>query len=128
MATAALITSALAFASPLATTPGANDNIACWTEDARAKMLLASCASHPPSGEWSKAFHPYGVGKAFRYTGYRAEALTAIRDAYGQRALDAYHAHGDAAYPQFNAWCRSIGVTDAIDAAADNALAAKMEG
>lgn len=107
---------------------GANDNTACWTDDARAKMLLASCASHPPAGEWSTAFHPYGYCKAFRYTGYRAEALTAIRDAYGQCALDAYHAHGDAAYPQFNAWCRSIGVTDAIDAAAETALAAKMEG
>lgn len=128
MATAALITTALAFASPLATTPCANDNIACWAEDARAKMLLASCASQPPSGEWSKAFHAYGYGKAFRYTGYRAEALTAIRDAYGQRALDAYHAHGDAAYPQFEAWCRSISVSDAIDAAAADVLAVQMEG
>jgi hypothetical protein len=128
MATAALITSALAFASPLATAPGANDNIACWTEDARAKMLLASCASRPPIGEWSKAFNAYGNGKAFRYTGYRAEALTVIRDAYGQHALDAYHAHGGAAYPLFEAWCRSISVSDAIDAAAADVPAVKMEG
>ncbi|WP_203310306.1 hypothetical protein [Sphingomonas beigongshangi] len=128
MATAALITTALAIASPLATTFLANDNTACWTDDARAKMLLASCASHPPAGEWSKAFHAYGEGEAFRYTGYRAEALSAIRDAYGQRALDAYHAHGEAAYPQFDAWCRSISVNDAIDAAAADVYAVKMEG
>jgi len=52
----------------------------------------------------------------FVYGGYRAEALGAIRDETGNRLLAAYQEVGEAAYPAFNAWCRSPSVTDAIDA------------
>lgn len=130
MATAPLIIMDAVVASPAASAAAAhaNDNVGCWTDDARVQLLLASCAVRPPHGRWSRAYHDYGYGEAFRYAGYRVEALTAIRDDYGQRALDAYHAHGDVAYPQFDAWCRSISVTDAIDAAADAALQQKTEG
>ena len=115
-------------AAPIALPAPTNDNLPCWTADPRAKRLLASCAASMPQGEWKRAYHAYGYGKAFRYVGYRAEALDAIRTAFGQQVLDAYHSHGDAAYPLFSAWCRSISVTDAIDAAAETALAAQMEG
>lgn len=115
-------------AAPVALPLATNDNLPCWTADPRAKLLLASCAASMPHGEWKRAYHAYGYGEGFRYIGYRAEALDAIRAAFGQQVLDAYHAHGEAAYPLFNAWCRSISVTDAIDAATEAALSAKMEG
>jgi hypothetical protein len=105
-----------------------NDNIRSWTEDRRAKLLLASCAASMPQGEWKRERFGWGGGQWFEYVGYRAEALTAIRDEHGQRALDLYHAEGDPAYAVFALHCQSSSVTDAIDAAAEAALAAQMEG
>jgi len=93
-----------------------NDNLTDWTRDPRARLLLASCAANPPRGDFRtfvNAFEPVDV---FVYGGYRAEALSAIRDETGNRLLAAYQDVGEAAYPAFNAWCRSPSVTDAIDA------------
>lgn len=95
-----MATRALSIIVPDAATPAplfamptpTNDNLRSWTEDRRAKLLLASCAASMPYGEWHRAYHAYGYGEGFRYIGYRAEALTAIRDEHGQRALDLYHA------------------------------------
>lgn len=130
MATAPLIITDPIVASPavFAATAHANDNLHSWTEDRRAKLLLASCAASMPHGEWHRAYHAYGYGEGFRYIGYRVDALTAIRDEHGQRALDLYHAEGDPAYAVFALHCQSASVTDAIDAACEAALAAKMEG
>ncbi|WP_230629348.1 hypothetical protein [Sphingomonas sp. Leaf37] len=131
-----MATRALSIIVPDAATPAplfvlptpTNDNLRSWTDDRRAKLLLASCASSMPLGEWNRAYHAYGYGEGFRYIGYRVDALTAIRDEHGQRALDLYHAEGDPAYAVFAMHCQSASVTDAIDAAAEAALAAKMEG
>lgn len=131
-----MATQALSIIAHDATTPAApvalpvptNDNLASWTADPRAKLLLASCAASMPHGEWNRAYHAYGYGEGFRYIGYRVEALEAIRNEHGQRALDLYHAEGDPAYAVFALHCRSSSVTDAIDAAAEAALAAQMEG
>jgi hypothetical protein len=100
-----------------AATP-ANDNTPSrWIDDSRAKMLLASCVTNPPHGEWKRDQYARSNDQWFAYTGYRAEALDAIRMAHGQRVLLAYHAIGDAAYPAFKAWCGEPDVTTAIDAA-----------
>lgn len=120
---------------PNATTPSAtlapvNDNtaITCWTQDPRARLLLASCAANPPAGEWKRSRFALTTDEWFEYVGYRAEALTALRDDFGHRALMAYHVIGEAAYPAFNAYCRSTNVTDAIDAALNATLDLVREG
>ncbi|MBI0477498.1 hypothetical protein D9601_19365 [Sphingomonas sp. MA1305] len=131
-----MATRALSIIAHDATTPAAsialprpiNDNLASWTADPRAKLLLASCAAHPPHGEWKRERFGFSGREWFEYVGYRAEALDAIRNEHGQRALDLYHAEGDPAYAVFALHCQSSSVTDAIDAAAEAALAAKMEG
>ena len=131
MATCALsiiVPDAATPAAPIARPVPTNDNLRSWTDDRRAKLLLASCAELMPHGEWHRAYHSYGYGEGFRYIGYRVDALTAIRDEHGQRALDLYHTEGDPAYAVFALHCQSASVTDAIDAAAEAALAAKMGG
>ena len=115
-------------AAPIALPAPTNDNFPCWSADPRAARLLASCAADMPKGEWRKERFGWGGGQWFEYVGYRVEALDQIRMQHGQRVLDAYHAEGAEAYPAFNAWCHAPNVTDAIDAAAQAALAAKMEG
>jgi hypothetical protein len=129
MATAPLIIMDPVVASPAAFSAAshANDNTICWTQDPRAKLLLASCAADMPHGEWKRERFGWGGGQWFEYVGYRAEALERIREEHGQRVLDAYHAHGDPAYPLFQAWCVSPKVVDAIDAAAEAVLSLKME-
>jgi len=130
MATAPLIIMDPVVASPAMITAAAhaNDNVSCWIDDARAKLLLASCAADMPKGEWKKERFGWGGGQWFEYVGYRVEALEQIRMEHGQRVLDAYHAQGAEAYPAFNAWCHAPSATAAIDAAADVALHQKMEG
>ena len=130
MATAPLIIMDPVVASPAMITAAAyaNDNVSCWTDETRAKLLLASCAKDMPKGEWKKERFGWGGGQWFEYVGYRAAALEQIRMQHGQRVLDAYHAEGAEAYPAFNAWCHAPNVTDAIDAAAQSALVVKMEG
>lgn len=105
-----------------------NTSIACWTQDPRAKMLLASCVANPPAGEWKRTRYVLTTDTWFEFVGYRAEALNALRDDYGHRALMAYHARGEDAYPTFAAWCRAPKVTDAIDAALNASLDAVREG
>lgn len=87
-----------------------------WTDDPRAKRLLASCVAMPPKGEWKRTRFIISDSDWFEYVGYRAEALGAIRDEYGSRALAAYHRFGDEAYEPFAAWCLAPSVTEAIDA------------
>lgn len=99
-----------------AAAPATNDNLTDWTCDPRARMLLASCATTPPTGAFRTLANAYEPVEVFTYTGYRAEALAAIRDEVGAHLLSAYQELGDAAYPAFNAWCRSPSVMDAIDA------------
>lgn len=115
-------------AAPIACPTPTNDNFACWTADPRAVRLLASCTADMPKGEWRKERFGWGGGSWFEYVGYRVDALDQIRMQHGQRVLDAYHAEGAEAYPAFNAWCHAPNVTNAIDSAAQAALAAKMEG
>lgn len=93
----------------------ANDNTPSrWTNDPRVRMLLASCVANPPRGEWKRSVYAMTTDEWFAYTGYRAEALDAIRMAHGQRVMQAYHAIGDAAYPAYAAWCSEPDVTAAI--------------
>lgn len=93
----------------------ANDNTsAAWVDDPRARMLLASCVANPPLSEWKRSVYTMTTDEWFEYTGYRAEALDAIRMAHGQRVLQAYHTIGDAAYPAYAAWCSEPDVTAAI--------------
>ncbi|HEX8382873.1 MAG TPA: hypothetical protein VF592_05795 [Sphingomonas sp.] len=117
MATAFATIEAAPTTSPSVTSDAANDNGGCWTTDPRTVRLLGSCAANPPKGEWIKERFGWSGAEWFAYTGYRAEALEAIRSEYGERAHRAYMAHGEPAYDQFNAWCRSPSVRDAIDAA-----------
>lgn len=88
-----------------------------WTDDPRAKRLLASCVALPPSGEWKRTRFIISEDDWFEYVGYRAEALGAIRDEYGRRTLAAYHRFGDEAYEPFEEWCLAPNVAEAIDAA-----------
>lgn len=115
-------------AAPLALPTPTNDNHQCWTQDRRAKLLLASCAERSPAGQWHNERTGWGGGQWFAYVGYRAEALQAIRDEHGARVHAAYMTYGDEAYPAFDAWCRPPSVTDAIEAAGADALAMLMEG
>ncbi|MCW6529734.1 hypothetical protein NED98_05700 [Sphingomonas sp. MMSM20] len=88
-----------------------------WTDDPRAKRLLASCVALPPKGEWRRTRYIISDDDWFEFVGYRAEALGAIRDEYGRQTLAAYHRFGDEAYEPFEAWCLAPNVTEAINAA-----------
>lgn len=89
-----------------------------WTSDPRALRLLASCAQRPPVGGYQHggafALHRE-MDCQFVYSGYRAEALAAIRSEHGDRILNACHGTGD--YTPFEAFCAEPSVTAAIDAA-----------
>lgn len=76
-----------------------------WTDDPRARRLLASCVALPPNGEWKRTRFIISDDDWFEYVGYRAEALGAIRDEYGRRTLAVYHRFGNEAYEPFEAWC-----------------------
>jgi hypothetical protein len=97
--------------APACTTP------TIWTQDPRALKLLASCAKNPPKGDYVHggfALHRE-QDCSYRYTGYRAEALAAIRQEYGTRAL--HHAWATDDYAAHEAWCEQPTVTAAIDTA-----------
>lgn len=95
----------------------ANDTTACWTSDPRVKLLLASCAAYPPVCTEHRQTYGFSGDRWWAYTCYRVEALTAIRDEIGGRALAFYEQHGEAGYEPFRQWCRQPDVTAAIDAA-----------
>jgi hypothetical protein len=96
--------------------PVANDNALCWTADPRAKMLLASCAAIPPVNRECRQRYGNAVDKWDAYTGYRVEALEAIRMEIGDKLLQAYHQHGEAAYAPFLQWCEQPNASDAVAA------------
>ncbi len=93
----------------------ANDTAPCWTSDRRARAILATVAAHPPHGEWHRPRFGNTVDEYWTYVGYRFDCLTAIRDAYGQKALEHYHATGN--FAVFGAYCDAPNVNDAIEAA-----------
>jgi hypothetical protein len=107
-----------------------NDNgvVRCWTDDPRAKLLLASCAERPPFGEWKRQTFGFSTDRWFEYVGYRVEALAAIHMKHGERVHADYMARGEAAYSAFAAWCRSPSVTDAINLVLSATLDAVREG
>ncbi len=90
---------------------------AVWTQDPRALKLLASCAKNLPKGGYVHggfALHRE-QDCSYRYTGYRADALAAIREEYGTAALKQAQDSDD--YAAFEAWTSQPSVTAAIDAA-----------
>jgi hypothetical protein len=90
---------------------------AVWTQDPRALKLLASCAKNLPKGGYVHggfALHRE-QDCSYRYTGYRADALAAIREEYGSAALKQAQDSDD--YAAFEAWTSQPSVTGAIDAA-----------
>ncbi len=119
-----MATQALSTAAPFADTPHlalaaapANDTAAPWTADPRAVRLLASCVALPPVYAEQTARYGNVVDNWNAHVGYRAEALEAIRMEMGDRLLQAYHQHGDAAYPAFRHWAEQPNATGAITAA-----------
>ncbi len=119
-----MATQALSIAAPFAATPHlalatspANDAAAPWTADPRAVKLLASCVALPPVYAEQHARYGNVVDNWNAHVGYRVEALEAIRMEAGDRLLQAYHQHGDAAYPAFRQWAEQPNATDAITAA-----------
>lgn len=87
-----------------------------WTQDPRALRILESCAKSPPRGDYVRT--PFALHRemdcVFQYTGYRAEALGAIRNEYLRRAMEASHAGDDSLWEAF---VTQPTVTAAIDAA-----------
>jgi hypothetical protein len=88
----------------------------CWTADPRAVRLLASCAALPPVILEHRARYGNAVDRWTAYTGYRVEALEAIRVEVGGRLLQAYHQHGEEAYEPFRQWCEQPNASDAVAA------------
>ena len=124
MATAALsictpaaATPCLAIAAPAPTPANDTSAPAIWTADPRAVRLLASCVALQPKGTFHRSRYGNAADEWFAYDGYRAEALEAIRMEHGDRLLQAYHQHGDAAYPAFRQWAEQPNATGAITAA-----------
>lgn len=85
-----------------------------WTRDPRALKLLASCAKNPPAGDYVHTRYVASSDCHYSYTGYRAEALAAIRDEYARTAMQAAQADDADAWATFQ---RQPTVTAAIDAA-----------
>jgi hypothetical protein len=85
-----------------------------WTRDPRALKLLASCAKNPPAGDYVHTRYVTSSDCHYSYTGYRAEALGAIRNEYARTAMQAAQAGDADAWPAFQ---RQPTVTAAIDAA-----------
>jgi hypothetical protein len=85
-----------------------------WTRDPRALKLLASCAKNPPAGDYVHTRYVTSQDCHYSYTGYRAEALDAIRDEYARTAMQAAQAGDADAWSSFQ---RQPTVTAAIDAA-----------
>jgi len=113
-----------AFGGEQAPTRSVNDNPRPWTGDPRAAKLLASCVAQPPIYAEHRSRYGNSVDRWNAHTGYRVEALEAIRMEIGDRLLQAYHQHGEAAYAPFRQWCEQPNATDAITAAlASNAEA-----
>lgn len=77
---------------------------AVWTQDPRALKLLASCAKNPPKGGYVHGGFVLHREQdcSYRYTGYRADALAAIREEYGAAALKQAQDSDD--YAAFEAW------------------------
>ncbi len=96
------------------TTATPNATAAVWTQDARALKLLASCAKNPPAGAYVHTRYVTSQDCHYSYTGYRAEALDAIRNEYARTAMQAAQAGDADAWPAFE---RQPSVTAAIDAA-----------
>lgn len=89
----------------------------CWTTDPRAAKLLASCAALPPVILEHRSRFGNAVDRWTAFAGYRVEALDAIRMEVGDRLLQAYMQHGDAAYEPFRQWCDQPTASDAVAAA-----------
>jgi hypothetical protein len=97
-----------------ATTAG--NSSACWTADPRAVKLLGSCAALPPVILEHRSRFGNAVDKWTAFTGYRVEALEAIRMEVGDRLLQAYHQQGPDAYEPFRDWCEQPNASDAVAA------------
>lgn len=89
---------------------------AVWTQDPRALKLLTSCAKNPPKGAYVHGGFSLHREQdcSYRYTGYRADALAAIREEYGSAALKQAQDSDD--YTPFETWTSQPSVTAAIDA------------
>ncbi len=98
------------------TTCAANDTASSWTADRRAARLLASCAALPPIYAEHRARYGNTVDRWNAHTGYRVEALEAIRMEIGERLMLAYHQHGPDAYEPFRQWCEQPNASDAVAA------------
>lgn len=101
----------------VALTVPANDNLRPWTADPRAVRLLASCVALPPVYAEHRSRYGNAVDRWNAHVGYRVEALEAIRMEIGDRLMQTYHQHGDAAYEPFRLWCEQPNASDAIAAA-----------
>ena len=96
------------------TSATSNATAAVWTRDPRALKLLASCTKNPPAGDYVHTRYVTSSDCHYSYTGYRAEALGAIRNEYGRTAMQAAQAGDSDAWAAFQ---RQPTVTAAIDAA-----------
>lgn len=116
-----MATHALSIGTPAAATPHlalvALTPSPCWTADARAVKLLASCAALPPVILEQRSRYGNAVDRWTAYAGYRVEALEAIRMEVGERLLQAYHEQGPAGYEPFRDWCEQPNASDAVAAA-----------
>ena len=121
MATPAHSIGASAAATPhlalVALTAPADDHLRPWIADPRAARLLASCVALPPVYAEHRSRYGNSVDRWNAHTGYRVEALEAIRMEIGDRLMLAYHQHGDAAYAPFRQWAEQPNASGAITAA-----------
>ena len=85
-----------------------------WTQDRRARALLASCAATPPRVVMIPAGQRW-TAEDRTYTGYRAECLQVIWNQHGKRVLAECEVSGD--YEPWTEFCCGLTVDDAIDAA-----------
>jgi hypothetical protein len=104
-------------AAPAALPIPANDTLPSWTQDRRARVLLASMAANPPVLVEREYRYVRTSDRWCEYVGYRAEALEAVRLEHGERVHTAYMLDGgDETYAAFEAYCRQPTTTQAIDA------------
>jgi len=103
-------------ASAGATPPSALTPPAGWIADPRAAQLLKSCASRPPVILEQRSRYGNAVDRWTAFAGYRVEALEAIRLQVGDKLMQAYHQHGEAAYEPFRQWCEQPNASDAVAA------------
>jgi hypothetical protein len=111
---------------PVATTPHralgspVTPALGYWTADPRAMKLLASCAALPPAYCEHRQRYGNAVDRWGAYSGYRVEALEAIRMEVGDALMQAYHRQGAKAWEPMQRWCEQPNASDAIAAVRDS--------